>query len=46
MSDSKQDDEKLTEAELKTYVERVAWEIIPSLAEALIREELAKQLAD
>ncbi|MFO0671188.1 MAG: hypothetical protein U0235_16435 [Polyangiaceae bacterium] len=50
MSDPKKDshgeDKPFTEGEMKAFVERVAWEVIPTLAEALIREELDKQLAD
>lgn len=46
MADPKQDDKPLTEGETRDLVEKVAWEVIPHLAEALIREELAKKLGD
>lgn len=47
MPDPKKDNDKpLTEGETRELVERVAWEVVPHLAEALIREELAKHLED
>ncbi len=36
----------MTEGETRELVERVAWEVVPQLAEALLREELAKHLED
>ncbi len=43
---NEKDDKALTESETRELVERVAWEVVPQLAEALIREELKKQLGD
>lgn len=39
-------DKPMTEGETRELVEKVAWEVVPQLAEALIREELQKQLGD
>ena len=47
MADPKNEaDKPMTEGETRDLVERVAWEVVPQLAEALIREELAKHLDD
>jgi hypothetical protein len=40
------DTKPMTEGETRELVEHVAWEVIPQLAEALLREELAKHLGD
>ena len=37
---------KLSEGETRDLVEKVAWEVVPQLAEALIREELQRQLGE
>ena len=46
MANDKDKKEKLTEGETRELVERVAWEVVPQMAEALIREELKKQLGE
>lgn len=46
MAPENEADKPMTEAETRDLVEKVAWEVVPQLAEALIREELAKHLAD
>jgi hypothetical protein len=45
-NDKDKKDAKLSEGETRELVERVAWEVVPPLAEALIREELKKQLGE
>jgi hypothetical protein len=45
-NDKDKKDAKLTESETRELVERVAWEVVPHMAEALIREELKKQLGE
>lgn len=40
------DNKPMTEGETRELVEKVAWEVVPQLAEALIREELQKHLGD
>ncbi len=42
----KESTEALTKADVKALLQQVAWDVVPQLAEALLREELDKQLKD
>lgn len=45
--DNKQaQDAPLSEGETRDLVEKVAWEVVPQLAEALLKEELQNYLGD